>query len=615
MLQGPESARSENQTMASQQEDDVATSLLPAQMCEWILPLIGFLGTVYGLHLAIPPLKSGVEVMMQALSVTGPASVELRNQAMKSFGNGFNGLKVAFDTTMVGLVGVMFVGGGLYLARRRAMQALSQVGNITDQLVLICPKESLGEILERIQQALSGGLFVGEDKQRRALLAVVNEAVARGLLHAPDGQQKPEPLLALAARREDIKGAADQISRTVVNQEEEGRKEMRRDAGALAKIGLNQLAEERLQTRVMLSRLAPDLLALRRHFIQGGHGDGYIIPPKIGVVADLPLDHEIHVIAVANGAGRACVGGVQKDINVNFVQETAISWDHDSANLARGVFFTESDLVQDEAPAIVTGLTYDTQSRRLITLGRGGKLRIFEGSQMQQPEFTCRGVAMPGPFLWLNGHDKWPMMGYWQKQEDSSYQFNLVDTRDGQPIPLPANTRSFLDSFTQRNQQLKPGAVKTATNGSLLALAGSGSIAVTEWRGNGELRLLAQRKLEQNVTALDISANGRFVAFASQDGTICRWDFERSTAAPVIAAVPDGQHAGGLFLNAPSDAMAILFGATVALQSLTDLKTPPQIFDTRGVPAKHVAQSLDRASLLVGTENNIIMLFDFGLRI
>ena len=613
MLQGPESARSENQAMAAQQEDEVATGLLPAQICEWILPLIGFLGTVYGLHLAIPPLKEGVGLMMKALSVGGMESLQLRELAMEMFGAGFNGLKVAFDTTMVGLVGVMFVGGELYLVRLLAMRALSQVGNIADELVLSCPKESLSEIMERIQHALNGGLFVGEEKQRRALLALVNEAVACGLLYVPQGQKEPQPLLALAARRDDIKGVADQISRTVSTEDEAIRKEMRKDIGALGRIGLNQLAEERLQTRVLLGRLAPDLLALRRHFIPAGHPSSYLIPPRIGVVADLPLDHEVHVMAVANGAGRACVGGVQKDINVNFVQETAITWDHDTANLALGISFVEN-LVQEEAPANIMGLTYDPRARRLLALGRNGKLRIFEDAQMHQPEFTFRGVPMSRPFLWLDDHDTWPVVGLWQRQEDSSYGFNLVTTRDGQPIPMPANTRSLLDSFTQRDQQLKPAEVKAVANGSLLALAGSNLLAVAELRG-AELQLLAQRKLGQQATALDISLSGRFVVFALEDGTVCRWDFTQSTEAPVIAAVPDGQKTGSLFLNASSDSLAILFGATVALQDLTDLKTPPQVFDTRGVPAKHVAQSLDRASLLVSTENNVIMLFDFGLRI
>jgi len=406
--QGPEAARSENQILSEQDEDRVATGLLPAQVCMWILPLLGFVGTVWGLHNAIPNLKDGVETMtalytMDASSeVKSPGSstetqsaknkeTDKRQKAMAQFGNGFKGLQIAFDTTLVGLTGVIFVGLLLYYTRRRAMVSLARVNEITEETVRQCPvpRESIGELLETIRKTVREGLIDEQEEGQVPLMADIREAVQRGLLTTGESQKEPTSIIGVAAKKlsQTIQSAVNSAGDTFEKEANSTRKVMHYGTEILGKINMGILKENQLQSLFQWKSIAPNLRDIRNRICDVKDcEEGYLIEPSISKVFELPLNDEIHALAIANGASKACVGGLHKDINASFVQESSIEWTQGSFTLSRGIHFVTDNPLDDSKEELkktqhidakVVALTYDPQAKKLFTICVDGVPRIW----------------------------------------------------------------------------------------------------------------------------------------------------------------------------------------------------------------------------------------------
>lgn len=88
-------------------EEDLALSFTAIVWCEAALPLLGFLGTVVGIGGALGGIKGAVQLLF---ANSKGATTNLNQKVVEMFGQGFRDLAVAFDTTFLGLMGLIILG-------------------------------------------------------------------------------------------------------------------------------------------------------------------------------------------------------------------------------------------------------------------------------------------------------------------------------------------------------------------------------------------------------------------------------------------------------------------------------------------------------------------------
>lgn len=123
-----DTVRAENETLSAIDESEATLCLMPVQVGEWIMPILGFIGTVLGISMAIGSLQMGIRKVF--------AEGQLTADALDSFNAGFSGLGVAFDTTFLGLVGLTIAGLLAFVIRRRALAAIHAIDTRCDEWIL-----------------------------------------------------------------------------------------------------------------------------------------------------------------------------------------------------------------------------------------------------------------------------------------------------------------------------------------------------------------------------------------------------------------------------------------------------------------------------------------------
>jgi len=620
-LQGPEAARTDNQILAEQEESNVAVRLIPAQVCEWILPLLGFLGTVWGLHHAIGPLSTGVRQMMDLVR----SGETVSNVVMEHFGDGFIGLRTAFDTTLLGLLGAVFVGLTLFWVRRQAMKSLSRVYAVTDDAIRQFPIhiEPLREHLVSILRTLQDGLIIDEKGTLRPRLELLREAVSRGLLHVPEGTTEPQPWLRTATEQisDSATRAGANIAETVKRTESALQHGIQSGAGTLGAIQLDLLRQSRLRTALQLRAIAPDLHEIRNKICETDREKAEILPPAIGILFELPESYEVEALAVANNASRACVGGLNKGVNLNFIQDKSIEWDQEAYSLSPGIRFeghtsarTDNyDGQQSEVDARVLGVSYDSEARRIFALCLGGTCYLFTTDQMRQFQLP-RGIPAY-PFIWHPSYSHSPFVAFWERHEQE-HRFQLVLATDtSHRLGFDTQMESLLERLRRANGPPDhSGRLAVKVDKQLLCIGGKDCLAVARFAEGDRLDLISCLDTEYEIIALDLSARNRFVLFASADGDLFQWHFESESQAKRVIPTSSHDRISGVYLNADGDMIALLSGSEIKLFEI-DNYDKPKLFSTGGLTVTQVAQSHDRQSLLVATKENIVSLFSFSLRL
>jgi hypothetical protein len=122
-----------NDRMAAD-EDDFSRRFVALTWSEWALPLLGFLGTVVGIGAALGRIQAAVQVQIQSAKPgqTPDQIRQLQTTAANGFNAGFQDMALAFDTTFIGLCGLLIVGmGHMYVKKRLATQLLAVGGVLT----------------------------------------------------------------------------------------------------------------------------------------------------------------------------------------------------------------------------------------------------------------------------------------------------------------------------------------------------------------------------------------------------------------------------------------------------------------------------------------------------
>ena len=226
-----------------------------------------------------------------------------------------------------------------------------------------------------------------------------------------------------------------------------------------------------------------------------------------------------------------------------------------------------------------------------------------------------RGIVMENPIVQLDGSGGTPLIGMWSPRE-GDYRFDLASLDETFEVRPTAAMETILDRFTHRQGEARPdpGEVKVASDRDLVCLAGAGTLAVGTLGEGSALDRVAAMEVEGGPTAIALSAARRSVVFSLADGSVFRWSFDDEGPPECIGVPHRDAPVRGLYLDPEGDALAVLYGPVIALCDLAVPK-PPKRFATGGAPVTAVAQSRDKGSLIVSTDENNVMLFSFGLKI
>lgn len=142
--QEPDSAamRHAKEVILSGDEDAAVVALQPIYWAEVALPALGFLGTVVGLAQAMSQI--GAELL------AGQARPE-------ELQKGFQSVALAFETTFLGLIGALIVGGGLHWLKVRIARYLALQGTFLDEVIGLWVATTVTTELMRARQLRDAG--------------------------------------------------------------------------------------------------------------------------------------------------------------------------------------------------------------------------------------------------------------------------------------------------------------------------------------------------------------------------------------------------------------------------------------------------------------------------
>lgn len=223
--------REANEAYSQSDQAEVLYLLLPLGFIEFLLPILGFVGTVLGVSHAVGALRLG---MMTLFKVQ-----ELNEAVISQFMAGFDGLVLAFMTTLFGLLGLAVTAFFRFYLRRNAIAVIAKIDKWSEESINLLPEQDL---MTMIAQGLivydENGNPVLDDQNRPiprwaevlaetdedgmplrdeqgkiiSRLSTLNELIQTGLFEPSEDDEKPLPAL-LGVRRmlSSLTGATQQI--------------------------------------------------------------------------------------------------------------------------------------------------------------------------------------------------------------------------------------------------------------------------------------------------------------------------------------------------------------------------------------------------------------------
>lgn len=126
--------RAQNETLSSIDADSVSIVLIPLDIAMWAMPVLGFIGTVWGAGDAVSGLADAIVDVIHRGTLNTHTLPYLREA--------FAGLSVAFDTTLLGLTGLIVIGFARWTALRAGDAAVTHVDSIAEDFVAQLPRNS-----------------------------------------------------------------------------------------------------------------------------------------------------------------------------------------------------------------------------------------------------------------------------------------------------------------------------------------------------------------------------------------------------------------------------------------------------------------------------------------
>lgn len=141
--------REANEAYSQAEQGEVYYALLPLGFLEFILPILGFIGTVLGVSHAVGALRWGMNNLFQAR--------ELTESVMVQFLDGFDGLVLAFMTTLFGLLGLALTALFRFHLRRNSVAVIAKIDEWSEEVINLIPQENHLKMIAK-------GLLVCDEK-------------------------------------------------------------------------------------------------------------------------------------------------------------------------------------------------------------------------------------------------------------------------------------------------------------------------------------------------------------------------------------------------------------------------------------------------------------------
>lgn len=151
-------------TALDELHDQWARSFVRVAWAEAAMPILGFLGTVVGFAGALPPLKG---LLQQRVAEAGESTIDMG----KALGECLDNMSLAFNTTFLGLLGVLLVGMAHVITRASVRGRLARLAAMLDARVEVLPTTSDAVGLVQVQVAVAAS---------RSAMDRLREDVARG---------------------------------------------------------------------------------------------------------------------------------------------------------------------------------------------------------------------------------------------------------------------------------------------------------------------------------------------------------------------------------------------------------------------------------------------------
>jgi biopolymer transport protein ExbB/TolQ len=186
------------------EEDDLARSMVPVRWCENTLPVLGFLGTVIGMGTAIG-----------AMGTTIRSIARNRLLAPDDFASAFDGMMIAFDTTFLGLIGLLVVSLYHTTLRRKLSAGLAGTREFTDIVIDRLKNEAVVDEL---------GAILVENHLTRDLSASTRSLALHAIAQGDDPTLRAirKALLAPVVEFEELGGLADRLRDHVTGEVDNG---------------------------------------------------------------------------------------------------------------------------------------------------------------------------------------------------------------------------------------------------------------------------------------------------------------------------------------------------------------------------------------------------------
>lgn len=122
--------------MISSAEDGLSRRFISVNWAEGALPLLGFLGTVMGIGIALGRIREAVMSMLQTRNAeTGEAPTGGAQETVSLFTEGFQSLALAFDTTFLGLSGLLVLGLVHVVVKKDLAHSLAHISDSLNEQV------------------------------------------------------------------------------------------------------------------------------------------------------------------------------------------------------------------------------------------------------------------------------------------------------------------------------------------------------------------------------------------------------------------------------------------------------------------------------------------------
>lgn len=191
-----ETVRQANDRYTAYQESAIDLGLLPLVYAEWALPILGFIGTVWGVTEAVEGLRLAVATVV--------IEQDANTAVLAPVNQSFKGLILAFDTTLFGLIGLIVVGTVAFILRKGAFSVVLAVDKWTGEAINLLREENLVRMLvEGLLETDANGQIVPDERDNKPVLRLQGwleqmrlatvETDESGQPVLEEGSQKPVP--------------------------------------------------------------------------------------------------------------------------------------------------------------------------------------------------------------------------------------------------------------------------------------------------------------------------------------------------------------------------------------------------------------------------------------